>query len=334
MNRVGRSKITRAFAKIALAASLAMSATCAVAQDKFPSRPVRILVGFSAGAGTDIIARLIGGELQKMWGQSVVIENKGGAAGIIATQDLAKSAPDGYTLMLTVSSHVTNALYYPSVPFDVLKDFAPVTLITSTPRILLAHPSLPANNLKELIALAKAKPGELTYGSGGPGSTGHLSMEFLNLMAGMKMEHIPYKGGNQALQDTIGGRLSVYFASVPSAKAPLAQKLLKPLGASSLKRIAAYPDIPTISESGVPGFQSDVWYGLIAPAGTPSSILNKIQTDVAQVLKEKRIVDTLALEGAEPIGSTPEEFDAFIKTEYETWTKVFKETGLKGNSPE
>jgi len=313
---------------LALLSLFALYAPAAAAQD-YPKAPIHMLVGFPPGASTDIFARMLGVEMQKAWGQAVVIENKGGANGIIATTDLAKAPPDGYRLMFTLSSHVTNALYYKKLPYDIAKDFAPVTLAMRTPWLLVSTPSFPANNIGELIALAKARPGELNYGSAGEGSAPHLTTVMFALMAGIRLTHVPYKGSGPALLDLLGGQIPLLFATIPTVQAQLAQGKVKPLGIGTLKRVPTLPNVPTIDESGVPGFEADVWFGIIAPAGTPAPIVKKIQLEVARSLAKPEIISVLNAQSAEPIGSTPEEFDRILKTEYARWRKTFSEAKIK-----
>ena len=306
----------------------ALYAPAAAAQD-FPKAPIHMLVGFPPGASTDLFARMLGLELQKAWGQAVIIDNKGGANGIIATTELAKAPPDGYKLMFTLSSHVTNALYYKKLPYDIAKDITPVTLAIRTPWLLVATPSFPANSIGELIALAKARPGEFNYGSAGEGSAPHLTTVMMASMAGISLTHVPYKGSGPALMGLLGEQISLLFATIPTVKGQLAQGKVKPLGIGSPKRVPTLPNVPTIAESGVPGFELDVWFGIIAPAGTPAPIVKKIQLEVARSLAKPEIVSVLNAQSAEPVGSTPEEFDRILKSEYAAWKKTFSEARIK-----
>lgn len=301
--------------------------TPAHAQD-FPKQPVRILVGFTPGASTDIFARLLASEMQQGWGQPVVVESKPGANGIIATTELANAKPDGYTLMLTISSHVTNALYYKDLPYDIENDFTPVTLTMRTPWLLIAAPSFPANTVPEVIAMAKEKPGEIYFGSAGEGSTPYLVMEMMNLMAGTKMTHVPYKGSSRAIVDLVGGQISLLFSTVPLAQPFLANNRVKPIGISSPKRAEMLPDVPTIDESGVRGFEADIWFGIIGPKNIPADVTNKIQAEVVRALKTPKVMEALKAQSAELIGSTPEEFARFLEADYAKWKKTFREANI------
>lgn len=312
---------------VVVAGVLAIHSAPGHAQD-YPNRPIRLLVGFLPGASTDIFARMLATELQKAWGQSVVVENKGGANGIIATTDLAKAAPDGYTLMFTLSSHVTNALYYKKLPYDIASDFTPVTMTMRTPWMLIAAPTFPAGNVREVIALAKAKPGDITFGSAGEGSTPHLTMEMMNLMAGIKMTHVPYKGSSQAMVDLISGRLSLLFSTVPLAQTFLAQNRVKAIAISSPTRMKALPDVPTVAESGVPGFEADIWFGIIGPARMPPAVTSKIQSEVARILAKPEVIASLAAQSAEAVGTSPDAFSEFLKADLAKWKKIFSEAGI------
>lgn len=312
-----------------VAAALAIGTSPAVA-DTYPTKPIRLIVGFPPGGGADIIARAVGTELAKSLGQSVVVDNRGGANGVIGTQELAKAAPDGYTLMLTISSHVTNALIYPKQPYDTLKDFAPVSIIATSPFVLVANPALPANNVTELIALAKAKPGAIDYGSPGNGSTQHLFHELMNLNAGIRMTHVAYKGGAPMLNDLLGGIVQVGFTTPLFSQAYLQQNKLKALAVSSKKRIAMLPDVPTIGES-LRGYEADVWYGVIAPAATPKPVIDKLSGEIARIVQSPAMKEKLTQQAAEPVGSTPEAFAAVIGSELQKWRSVITQSGIKAD---
>lgn len=328
---IGLSSLGRRALLALLPLAVLVSPAAAQSVEEYPARPVKLLVGFSPGASTDIFARLIANRVQKNWPHSIVVENKGGAAGVLATQELARSRPDGYTLMFVTSSHVTNSLLYDNIPYDITKDFAGVTIVSTSPQILMVHPDVPVKTIADLIALAKSKPGAMNYGSGGIGSAGHLSMELFNVMAGLKMEHIPFRGGNLAVLEAISGRIPIYFGSVAASRGPIDGKQLKPLAVSSLKRIAVYPELPPIADT-LPGFETTIWYGFLAPAGTPAPLLNKIQKDVVAALGDESITSSLQKDGATAVGTTPQEFDAQVLREFQVWKKVFTETGLKGGS--
>jgi tripartite-type tricarboxylate transporter receptor subunit TctC len=312
-----------------LAAAIIITATCgAAAAQNYPSEPVHLFVGFAAGGSTDIIARDLGHELEKVWGQPVVIENRPGANGAVAAATLAKARPDGHTLMMIVSGHITNALMSPSLPFDPIKDFSPVSLVGSSPLLVFAHPSFPASDIKTLIALAKEKPGTISYATPGTGSIQHLSMELLAYLADIKLIHVPYRGGSLALNDVIGGHVPLSVLSVFQALPYLQNKQLKALAVTSTKRVDVLPDVPTLSESGVPGYEAALWFGIIAPAGTPEAVVAKINADVKRIIQSPEMRAKFALQGADPIGSTQAEFLAFMRAEYEKWGRVIRQAHI------
>lgn len=314
--------------RLAAAACLAIVAAPSHAQT-YPSRPVKMLVGFPPGGGTDVLARAIAGELSKSLGQQFVVENRGGANGVIATSELAKAAPDGHTLMMTISSHVTNALLYPKLSYDLFRDFQPISLVATSPFVLISHPSFAANNIGELIGLAKAKGKSIDFGSPGVASTQHLAMELMNLMAGVQMTHIAYKGGAPALTDLLAGQVPLMFMTTVQSLPYLKDKRVKALAVSTAKRTAVLPDVPTIAESGVPGYESDVWFGIIAPAGVPRPIIDRLHAEIVRIIKTPEMQKSLAAQGAEPVGNTPEQFAALLKAEHAKWTDVIKRTGIK-----
>jgi tripartite-type tricarboxylate transporter receptor subunit TctC len=308
---------------------LAMAGTGPAAADNYPSRPLRLLVGFPPGGGTDVLARALAVDLGKAIGQTVVVENRGGANGVIATAELAKAEPDGYTLMMTISSHVTNSLLYPKLPYDTFKDFAPISLVATSPFVLVAHPSFQANTVQDLIAMAKAKPGFYNYASPGNGSTQHLSLALMNLMANIDMVHVAYKGGAPALNDLIAGQVPLMFVTTVQSLPFLQQHRLKALAISSDKRASVLPEVPTIAESGVPGYASDVWFGVIAPAATPKPVIDKLNKEIVKIFRTPEMKQKLATQGAEPIASTPEAFAKVINDESVKFADLFKKTGIK-----
>ncbi|HEY9279026.1 MAG TPA: tripartite tricarboxylate transporter substrate binding protein [Eoetvoesiella sp.] len=308
-------------------AATALTVNTAQAAEAYPTRPIKMIVGFPPGGGTDVLARALSAELTTALGQSVVVENRGGANGVIGTAELAKSAPDGYTVMMTISSHVTNALLQSNLTYS-LKDFTPITVVARSPFVLAANTKFGPNNVKDLIAVAQSKPGTINYGSPGTGSTQHLSHELMNLMSNIDMVHVPYRGGAPAMNDLIANQISLMFVTTVQSLPFLEQKRLKALAVSSEKRVAALPDVPTISET-VPGYSSDVWFGVIAPAGTPEPIVNRLQTEIVKIFKTPEMQKRLATQGAEPVGSTPKEFADLIQAEYVKWGDVFKKTGIK-----
>ena len=306
---------------------LAAAITTASAQT-YPTEQIHLFVGFAAGGSTDIIARDLGHELEQVWGQAVVIENRPGANGAVAAGTLAKAKPDGHTLMMVVSGHITKSLLMPNLGFDPIKDFAPVSLVASSPLLVFAHPSFPPNDIKSLIALAKEKPGTISYATPGTGSIQHLSLELLSYLAGIKLIHVPYRGGSLALNDVLGGHVPLSVLSVFQALPYLQNKQIKALAVTSVKRVDVLPDVPTLSESGVPGYEAALWFGVIAPAGTPEAVIAKINADVARIIASPEMRARLAAQGADPIGSTPAEFLAFMRAEYEKWGRVIKEAHI------
>jgi len=311
--------------RTAIGACLAVLTLSASASD-YPTKPVKLLVGFPPGGGTDVLARAMSVELTKSLGQQVVVENKGGANGVIATTELAKSAPDGYTLMMTISSHVTNALLYTNLTYK-LKDFQPVSLVATSPFVLIANPQFAPNDIQSMIAAAKA--GDITFASPGAGSTQHLSMELLNVKAGLKMTHIPYRGGAPALTDLLGNQVPMMFMTTVQSLPFLKDKRVKALAVSTPSRTPVLPDVPTIAESGVEGYASDVWFGVIAPAGTPGPVVDKLHGEIVRIVKSPEMQASLAAQGAAPVGNSPSEFAALIDDEFTKWADVIKRTGIK-----
>lgn len=306
-------------------------ATPAIAQ-QFPAKLVKLVVPQTPGGATDVFARKIGQILSERWGQPVVIENRAGAGGVVGTDVVAKSAPDGYTLLVTYAgSQAINASLYPKIPFDTIKDFQTVATLAVTPFILIVRPTLPAKNLAEFIALAKAKPGTLTYASSGNGSVNHLLGEMLKADTGISMLHVPYRGVAPAITDVMGGQVDAAFSSVPSVLQMILGGNVRALAVSSARRVAIAPEIPTIAESGIPGFDVNPWWGILAPAGTDMAIVRKINSDVAGVLRTKEMVDFLATQGAEPLITSPEEFLAILQADVVKWAKVVKDAGVTIN---
>ena len=315
---------------IALAAAYA--AISPAAGQEYPSRLVRIVVPQAAGGGTDTFARAIGQRLSERWGQSVVIENKAGAGGVVGTDFVAKSAPDGYTLLVTYEgSQAINQSLYEKLPFDSLKDFYPVATIAVTPFILIAGPRVQAKTLKEFIAFARANPDSLSYGSAGNGSVNHLLGEMLKTEAGIRLVHVPYKGASAAIADVMGGHLDAAFASVPSVISSVQSNVVRALAVSSAKRVAIAPDIPTIAEAGFEKFDVNPWWGILAPAGLSPAIAQKIAADIAEILKTPEMQDVLAKQGATPLISSPEAFRDLLAQDIAKWSKVVKASGATIN---
>jgi len=313
-----------------IAAAVFVTGSVSAQVQSYPTRPVRLIVGFPPGGGTDMLARSLGNELSKVLGQPFVVYNRGGANGVIGTGELVKATPDGYTLMMTISSHVTNTLLQSTLPYR-LADFQPVSVVATSPFVLIAHPDFAPNTVGELLALARqadAGGKHIDFASPGAGSTQHLSMELMNVMAGTTMTHIPYKGGAPALNDLLAGLVPIMFLTTVQSLPFLETHRVKALAVSTRSRAAVLPGVPTISEAGVPGYHSDVWFGIIAPAGTPASIINTLHTAIARIVQSPEMQKTLAAQGAEPIGNTPREFQALIDAEYEKWADVFNRTGI------
>jgi len=311
---------------IFVAAALVASVT-AVAQP-YPARPVRVIVPLAPGGGSDYTARFIGARLSERLGQPVVVDNRPAASGIVGTDLVAKAAPDGYTLLLVFSTHAQSAQLFKKLPYDPIKDFAPITEVFATPLVLLVHPSQPIKTIKELVAYAKEHPGKLNYGTSGPGSSPHLMTELLNSMAGIQMTHVPYKGVASVMTALLGGELQIAYSN-PVTGAPLWKAgKLRPLGMSGLKRSEAFPEIPTIDETGVPGYEALIWYGFMAPAKTPGAVVDRLHRDVVSVLKIPEVRQTLVAQGNDVIGNTPAEFAAFINKEADKWGALGKRLGI------
>ena len=306
----------------------ALLPTLASAQS-YPTRPIRCIVAAPAGGPADIVARLIGSKLHEAWGQPVVIDNRAGATGIVGTEMAARAAPDGYTIAVIGSGLATNRVLYQHLQYDPVRDFAPITQAISVPNILLVHPSVPVTSVRELIQLAKTKPGELRFASAGVGATGHLAAELLNRMAGVHMTHVPYKGGAPALVDLLGGQVQVLFSLAIAAMPHVRASKLRALAVTSGKRSAVAPEIPTIAESGFPGYEVTGWFGVLAPAATPRAMVDKLNVTIVAILKSRDVQERLVGQGADPAPGTPEQFAAHIKSETLKWSRFIKEAGIR-----
>lgn len=295
----------------------------------YPDKPIRLLVPYPPGGGTDVIARIVQERFQALLGQPLIIENRGGAAGAIGTDIAAKSPPNGYTVLFTLSSHTINPAIYPKLPFNTAKDFEPVGMVASLPQILVASPDFPAKTVAELVALAKARPGTLSFASVGNGSPGHLAGELMKLRTGIEMTHIPYRGGGPALTDVIGGQVSLLWVSIPAAAQFVRSGKLKALAVSTQKRGAEFPDIPTMQEAGVPDFEVDSWYAMFVPAKTPQAIIKKLNSAINTVVREPGIQAKLLAQGSEGVGGTPEELGKVVSTELVRWKKLAKDASIK-----
>src|SRR5690349_3568725 len=314
-----------------IVAALLVGFSQQVALAQYPVKPVRVIVPYSPGGAVDSFARVLTQQLSEHWNQSVVVENRPGASTMIGAEQVAKSPADGYTLLLTAElTLVTLPHLYEKIPYDPLRDFAPITALVSATQALVANPSLPVKTVNDVVTLAKAKPGELTYGSFGIGSTGHLNMEVFQAMTGTRFNHIPYSGAGPAMNDVVGGHVSLMFAALSIVKGSVDAGKLRMIGVGSDRRSGEFPDVPTISESGVPGFEAKSWFGLVAPAGTSPDIVRKINQDVTKVISDRAFAEKyLAAQGLEPIIGTPEQFSSFIRAETGKWGKIVKDANIK-----
>ena len=291
----------------------------------FPDKPMKLVVPFAAGAAADMVGRLISGKLSDAWKQQVVVDNRGGAGTVIGTDLVAKSPPDGHSLLLVTPTFIINATGIRKLPYDSVKDFAPITLFASTPLVMVVHPSLPVKSVKELMALATARPGSINYASAGNGSPTHLGMEIFRL-SGARMTHIPYKGAAPALTDVLGGQVPLMLTSIIAAQQHIKVGRVRALAVTTSKRSPVLPDVPTVAET-VPGYEVINWWGVVAPGGTPAPIVDRLHAEMARMLREADVRERLAREGAEPVGNRPAEFAEFIRKDIAKWTRVVKETG-------
>lgn len=302
----------------------------ACAADVYPSRMVRVVVPFAAGGSTDLLARNVAQRLNEAWRQPVIVDNRAGGGGIVGSEHVMKSAPDGYTLLVgTVTTHAVSAALYRRPPFDPQRDFAPIIEFAHIPQLLSVHPSIPARSVKELIAIAKARPNEFSYGTAGAGSASHMAMELFQSMANVKMVHVPYKGTGPALAELLGGHLSVMFDVIMTTLPHMQAGKLRTLGISSLQRSPITPNVPTIAETGYPGYEAMVWFGLFAPAGTPPEVIRRINEETARALRTPGMRELLASQGLEVVASSPAEFGNRVSTEIAKWRKVVLEAGIK-----
>ena len=311
----------------AVAGMLALFAAAAAAQD-WPARPVRMVVPYPPGGGTDVVARIVNEKLSPELGQPIVVDNKGGAGGSVGTEIAAKAPADGYTVLMTLSSHTINPKLYTKLAYDVERDFIPVSLAAMIPQILVAHPSVPATNVQELIALLRASPGKFNYASVGVGSPGHIAGELFKLKTGVQMTHVPYKGGGPAVADTIGGQVQLLFVSMPAVWQHVKGGRVRALGVTSGKRSVGATEVPTIVEQGVPDFVVDSWYGLLVPAKTPAPVVAKLNAAMVKVLQMPEVRDKLLAQGAEAASSTPADFEALIRDELKKWEYVIREAKI------
>jgi tripartite-type tricarboxylate transporter receptor subunit TctC len=315
--------------RVLISVLFVLLAGSAAAQTSYPGKPIRFVVPYPPGGFTDILARLIGQRLTESWTQPVVIENRGGGGSTIGSDIVAKAPPDGYTLLMVAPDLAINPSLYPKLPYDTVKDFAPVTLVAWGPMALVVHPSVSANSVNELIALAKSEPRPLNYGSGGNGTGGHLAMELFKTMAGVKMVHVPYKGIGPASNDLVGGQVSLMFLQMAVARPQILAGKLRALAVAGGQRTQAMPELPTVAEAGLPGFDVNPWFGVVTRAETPKDIVAKLSNEIGKIMRLPEVRERLSSLGGEPVTNTPEEFAAFMNAEIVKWAKVVKESGAR-----
>src|SRR3982075_1527274 len=318
----------RWFGIAAAAVAIFTAAGAASAQSSFPSKPVRIFVPYAAGGGVDVLARTLGDVVSRRWGQTVVIENRPGAGGVVASQALVTSPPDGYTLIVVASGHATNPLLYPKIPYDTFKDFTPISLLASSPNILLVRADSPFKTLADLIAQARSKPGSLSFGHAGTGTSTHLAGELLKNLARIDLNAIPYKGGAPAINDLLGGQIPMSFNNGPESVGQLEAGTLRALAVTTASRAPLLPNVPAMAET-VPGYDTEVWWGLLGPAGMSPDLVAKLAHDFVAALNTEPVKERLAKLGAAPIGSSPEQFDARIRADYKKWEPIIEAAGMK-----
>jgi tripartite-type tricarboxylate transporter receptor subunit TctC len=313
------------------ACALAALAISASAQAQvYPAKPIRMIVAYPPGGGTDIVGRMVAQKLGETLGQSVLVENRGGASGNLGTELAARAAPDGYTILMgNVAPNAINVSLFKNLPFDPVADFVPVSLVASTPNILVVHPSIPARTVKEVIALAKAKPGTLNFASAGVGSSSHLAGELFRILAGADIVHVPYEGAGPAIVDVLSGQVQLYFATMPAAMPHVKSGKLAAVAVTSSRRSRALPDLPAIAEAGVPGYEASTWYGVLAPARTPAAVIARLHENIVRILAVSETRARLADQGFETVGNSPEEFGASIKSEIAKWGKVIGDAGIR-----
>lgn len=306
-----------------------MTATTGAFAQAWPAKPIRLISPYPPGGGNDILGRIISDKMGEGLGQRIIIENRPGANTIVGTELVAKAAPDGYTLILLATPFVTNPSFYPKLPYDTIADFAPVGLIAMSPQMMVAHPAAPVKTVKEVIALAKARPGQLSYGSSGNGSPGHLAGILFSMMAGVELTHVGYKGTSPAVNDVVAGHVPMMMSAMISVIPQVKAGKLRVLAVTTTRRLPILPDAPTIAEAGVPGYEAGFWYGLLAPARTPEAIVRQVNSQIEQVLKQADVLDKLAAQGVEAYYSTPQEFARLIREELPKWAKVIAASGVK-----
>ncbi|MBX9904225.1 MAG: tripartite tricarboxylate transporter substrate binding protein [Burkholderiales bacterium] len=324
------NKIKYLYCFILIAASITVSPAWAQGAAGYPTKAVRFIAPFPPGGSTDLLARLVAQKLTEVWGQQVLVENRGGAAGTIGVELAARAAPDGYTIVMGhVGTFGVNPTLYPKLPYDAIKDFAPVTVLATVPNGMAVHPSLPVKSARDFVALAKAKPGELLYASGGSGSASHLAGEYFKLLTRINMVHVPYKGTAPAMISMISGETTMTITGMVALMPHVKSARLKLLGVATMKRLSIMPGIPTINESGVPGYDANQWYGVLTQAAVPRDIVMKLNADIVKVLARADVKERLAADGAEAVANTPEQFATHIKAEIARWAPVVKASGAK-----
>ncbi len=323
-------QLSKSLGMLVALSSLAIFPAAASAADVYPSKPIRLVIPYPPGGGTDTIMRPFVQYLSERLGQQVVIDNRGGAGGAMGMEAVARATPDGYTILTALTAQLAvNPALYKKLPYDSIKDYAPITLFADGPYLLVVHPSLPVKSLQEFLDLARKRPGGIVYASSGKGSGGHLAAELLQSMTGIKMVHVPYKGGGPALTAMLTGEVQVTFAPYASAHGLIKSGRIRAIGVTTARRPRAIPDIPTIAEAGVPGYDAGVWYSLLAPAGTPRAIIDRLNRETIAVLNKPEFTKLLVENAIDPIGSTPEELAQYIKNEIDKWAKVVKEGGIR-----
>ena len=309
-------------------AGILLCAGRTMAQD-YPAKPIRFIIPLAPGGGGDILARSIAQKLNEKWGQPVIVDNRPGGGGVIGTEVVAKAPADGYTILMIATNHTVNPSLIPKLPYDVIADFAPVTQLTASPNILVLHPSLPAASLKELIALARQRPGQLNYSSAGNGTAGHLAAELMKMMAKIDVVHVPYKAAPQALSDLVSGQIQLQFSNLMTALPHVKNGRLRGIAVTTLQRSPAIPELPTMDQAGLRGYRVDQTYGVVAPGRTPAPIVAKLNSEIVNILKSPDIGQRMSAEGAMLVGNTPQEYLEYLKAELQKWTRVVKEVGIR-----
>ncbi|MGB7543680.1 MAG: tripartite tricarboxylate transporter substrate binding protein [Burkholderiales bacterium] len=326
-------ELLRALRSLPFAAGVVLASGPVLAQvpDVYPGKPIRFILPFPPGGGTDILGRLISERLAADLGQPVVIENRGGAGGNVGAEAAAKSAPDGYTIVLVAPSLAISPSLYSKLNYDPVRDFSPISLVATVPNVMVTYPSVPAQTLAEFIALARTRPGGMNFGSGGNGTSNHLAGELFNIVAGVKLVHVPYKGVNLAMNDVLGGQVQLVVIGIPAAAPHIKAGKLRALAVVAPQRSPALPEVPTVAEAGLPNFEVTTWYGVLAPAGTPRPIINRLNAELVKIMHAPELKERLAAMATDPVTSTPEEFADLIKQEIAKWGKVVREAGLKAD---